>query len=210
MNRLFGFIVFVFSFSAHADEPSALSETLNTLTRHTNSAGIFTQERHLKGFSKALISSGSYLHSIEHGLFWEVQKPFYHASTFGKTKTISWRSPSEISNTEKPNFIQRQINDILLAVLSGDMASLGHHFEISEKKASEDNSWSISLTPTEKAIAKQIKYLELEVGRALNSITITSRKGELTRIEFAKQEKLDQLTVEQCDKFYPSRTTRCE
>ncbi len=195
--------------------------------------GAFRQERTLKGFNRTLVSSGQYYFWKDHGLYWEVQKPFFRATTFGNDLTISWSSPGEVSSSTAPKLIQKQISKVLIAVLGADIETLQRYFvatahynpvadggEEGDKRGVTDNgeagerdeasakklTWSMQLEPKDFATRKALKQLDLIGGTSIHEIRVTSSNGGITHIQFSGPNMLEQPLKKQCELYYPQTT----
>ncbi len=194
--------------------------------------GAFRQERTLKGFNRTLVSSGQYFFWKEHGLYWEVQQPFFRATTFGNDLTISWSSPGEVSSSVAPKLIQKQISKVLIAVLGADIETLQRYFvatahfnKMADEKggmgeretdngeagngdevSAEPLTWSMQLEPKDFATRKALKQLDLIGGTSINEIKVTSSNGGITLIQFSDPKMLEQPLKKQCELYYPQST----
>lgn len=196
--------------------PPDLSEKItsikHTLIQKKIIEGGFTQERELSGFSRKLKSSGNFIYAQEHGFFWEITSPFYRATSFLKNKTINWSSPETIANESKPGIIQKQINKILVALLSGNFDTLGKHFTIEDilPETLQKNHWAFTLTPKQVTVQKQISSISLEGRDYIKRLVITGAKKDKTVIDFSKPEGIDEPQGAHCRKFYPDGDNPCK
>lgn len=187
--------------------------------------GAFRQERTLKGFSRTLVSTGQYFFWKEHGLYWEVKKPFFRATTFGNDLTVSWSSPGEVSSSEAPKLIQKQISKVLIAVLGADIETLQRYFVATaqlndvasggdedlgglegETAEAKSLTWRMQLKPKDFATRKALKQLDLIGGTSINEIRVTSSNGGITHIQFSDPKMLEQPLKKQCALYYPQAT----
>lgn len=166
--------------------------------------GDFVQERKLKGFDRTLVSHGQYYFWRQHGLYWEIQKPFYRASTFGNKATISWSAPGTISSSSPPKMIQKQISKVLIAVLGTDFETLQKYF-VAEAHIEEGDkfSWRMQLQPKDLVTGKVLKQLDLVGDSSLREISVTSANGGVTKISFSTAQMFDKPSESQCQRFYP-------
>lgn len=207
-------------------EPNQNALTLEKITHQIKLKpflqGAFRQERTLKGFSRTLVSTGQYFFWKEHGLYWEVQKPFFRATTFGNDLTISWSSPGEVSSSEAPKLIQKQISKVLIAVLGADIETLQRYFiataHMNEVESGGDDgvggetakaknlTWSMQLKPKDFATRKALKQLDLIGGTSIYEIRVTSSNGGITHIQFSDPNMLEKPFKKQCALYYPQAT----
>ncbi len=193
---------------ANADTLTQITQTLDI---PDFSGGSFQQTRTLEGFKHPLKSTGRYFYWNDQGLYWETSTPFFRASTFSPAQIISWSAPGTISATEKPSLVQREINKVLTALLSGDIEALEKVFSV---EASITNNtplaWETQLTPKSPTTKKVIAALSLSGDRALRSLTIQSANGDTTLIQFDGIISQAQPNTSQCALFHPNNTTdRC-
>ncbi|MFL0804943.1 MAG: outer membrane lipoprotein carrier protein LolA [Agarilytica sp.] len=198
--------------AANATPQEALNTTnlkkiSNNLTPHSFIQGEFVQERKLTGFGRTLRSTGRYLFWRDHGLYWEIQQPFFRASTFGNNASISWSAPGQISSKTRPKIIQKQIGKVLVAVLGTDIETLKKYFVVDASVTDNEKlKWTAQLKPKDMATKKALEQLSLTGTKSLKSIVITSANGDTTTIEFTKVNASDGPTEDLCELFYPDNT----
>ncbi len=194
----------------------ALAYITQTLAMPAFSGGDFTQTRTLAGFNHPLQSTGRYYYWEDQGLYWETNTPFFRASTFSPSRIISWSAPDTISSTEKPGIIQKEINKVLTALLSGDISALANvfsvHAEVTQANTSEEEQaghmWSAQLTPQRPTTRKVITSITLSGGKVLQQLSIQSANGDSTHIRFSNNIASSAPNPEQCALFLPEDETR--
>ncbi|MFL0809878.1 MAG: outer membrane lipoprotein carrier protein LolA [Agarilytica sp.] len=194
--------------NSEKDIQDLLSQIQSRLIKSNIIDGSFSQERKLAGFSYSLKSQGSFIFWEKNGFYWEITQPFYRATTFRKDRTIIWSSPDEIAHESKPSIIQKHINKILVALLSGKISHLEKQFSIEESQVQDDN-WSLTLHPKQSAIEKQIQSISLTGNTHIKNLSVIGKGNDSTEISFTSPNANEHASSEQCNKFYPNNNAHC-
>lgn len=165
--------------------------------------GQFNQRRKLEGFTRMLSSTGEFYFWRDQGLYWEVQKPFYRATTFKERQVLSWSAPNVLTDAVSPNMIQRQIGKVLMAVLGTDIDMLSSVFSTESSIDTASGDWSIRLTPKDIATRQMLSHLDIKGKITLDQIIVVSTAGDESLIELSQYVNSSAPTVSSCKKFYP-------
>lgn len=160
--------------------------------------GAFTQERVLAGFSAPLRSGGSFIAARERGVLWSTEQPFPSLliiTADAIRERVDGEQSFEIDASREPAL--RQINQILLALLQGDLAGLRAQFSVTGEI---NDSWQLRLTPLAQ-VAELIGQIELHGNTQVESVTIHERNGDRSRVEFRDVRGDVSLTAEEAARF---------
>ena len=188
----------------NTDPAIQVEKLLQFSEQNTVSSGTFLQHRYLSGFDQTITSSGRFMYWKDHGLLWETSLPFYAATTYLKGKTINWSASGVISSEKKLGAVQSKVNEVLIAILSGNLEHVRKYFAVKiGRPSSPQYLWSIFLTPKNKKFEQQIKTLALHGGQHIETVDITSGSGDKTTIEFNDVSYPEQPESNDCTAFYP-------
>ncbi len=203
--RAFVFLLLYFC-SANVFSQNSNALTIDELTKELSLqnfvGGDFNQVRTIKGFSKEVLSSGRFYFWRNQGLYWEINKPYFHATTYNKNKTLSWNSNGEVTADESSDVIQRHVNKVILSLFGADSSQLNKMFE-AEKVERNESAWSIELSPKMKAIKNNISTISLSGQTYLKEVTIFAVSGERTQISFSNTYELETPSPDKKHLFSP-------
>lgn len=153
--------------------------------------GDFAQERVLAGFAKPLRSSGSFLAVRGRGVVWTTAEPFPGELVITADAIRERVEGSEtvvVDASREPAL--REVNRILMALLQGDLATLGTQFEIAGENA--DGGWRLQLTPRGE-LAQAIARIELEGAAQVRRVAIFEPGGDASVIAFSAHASAEAL-----------------
>ncbi|MGH6649217.1 outer membrane lipoprotein carrier protein LolA [Aquabacterium sp.] len=146
--------------------------------------GDFEQTKTLKGFKRPLVSHGVFVMARGKGVLWTTKAPF--ASTLVVTRerlvTVTEGSTQQIDTRQEPGL--RAVNDMLMALLAGDLQALASRFN-SAGSLQGAQGWRVSLTPRDAALARFIARIELEGDRHVRQVRLAEASGDDSRIVFS-------------------------
>ena len=163
--------------------------------------GEFEQQKQVQGFSKPLVSRGSFVVARERGVLWLTKTPF--ASQLRLTRdeikaTQNGAVAFRLDASKEPSV--RVINGLMFALLNGDIGGLAEHFKI--EGHADGKAWQLHLTPRSSALAKVMTSVDLGGEAQVRSIRILEANGDTTAIRFSAQSSEPaQLTVEEARQF---------
>jgi len=161
--------------------------------------GKFVQIKVMTGISKRLVSDGNFIVDKGQGVLWITEKPIYQKlrvsnsgikidNKGGNLMTLDARSEPSV----------RYINELVLAVFSGDMNVLERLFNFTGEASSK--GWVLELTPKSVSSAP-FKKITMTGGSAISRITFISRDGDLTEILFSDIRLAASLTKDEVLQF---------
>jgi len=155
--------------------------------------GDFEQTKTVKGFKKPLLSHGHFLMAKDQGIQWLTTAPF--ASTLIVTRehliTKTGDSVQQLDTRTEPSL--RAINDLLMAVLAGDMNALDQRFHV-EGTLNNKGKWHISLTPKDKEVSLFIARIDMEGADYVERIVLQEKSGDESKLQFMQHSQSDRLS----------------
>ena len=157
--------------------------------------GNFIQLRTLIGVSKRLTSEGYFVVDKSRGILWITEKPIYQALAVTSSGiTVSNKSNILMSLSSRNDPSVRYVNELLLAIFSGDITSLDKLFTHTGEITV--NGWAMELIPRNSASTVFTK-VAISGNSSVNRITFTSKEGDLTDITFANVKPVASLTKDE-------------
>jgi hypothetical protein len=145
--------------------------------------GRFDQATTLVGISHAVRARGRFCVVPKQGVLWETESPF------SSTLVVTRASIVELENgrTEKRMSAQgepgvRAVASVLFSLLSGDLPSLRHTFDVTEE--SQGAHWHARLAPKSAALKGVIAGVELRGARYVTGVDIAEPSGDAIAISF--------------------------
>jgi hypothetical protein len=166
--------------------PDWLSEASRTLDAAPVLRGDFEQTKVIKGFKKPLVSRGAFVMARAQGVQWVTREPF--PSTLVVTRerllTITDSGTQQLDTRQEPGL--RAVNELLMAVLSGDMRALSSRFRIDGGMAGAPN-WRMTLVPKDAGLARFIARIDMDGDRHIQNVRLSEGSGDESRIRFTHQ-----------------------
>lgn len=163
--------------------------------------GQFEQQKTVAGFKKPLLSSGDFLLWRDHGVLWQTRKPF--ASTLSITRNgLSAQSGNtgyRLSSSQEP--AMRAVNEMLLALLGGDLVVLQRQFKVTAQLT--ERGWSLQLTPLDAALGQVLRQVELSGDRYVRQVLLEESSGDHSRIRFEQLAEQPAPTAEERQRLGP-------
>lgn len=179
--RHFFFLVII-AISGNAIANPLLSQIETLIGSAQTVRGKFVQTKSLSGISKRLTSEGSFIIDKGQGVLWITEKPIYQ-----KLKVTSAGIKVENKNGTLMSLDARSepsvkyINELILAIFSGDMATLERIFAYSGDISAK--GWSLDLAPKSASLAP-FKKIAISGTSVINRILFVSREGDTTEVIF--------------------------
>jgi outer membrane lipoprotein-sorting protein len=184
-----GTLGLVMPLQAQAQSPSSpdlLAEISRRLDTPAVLRGEFEQTKTLKGFKRPLVSHGSFVMARGRGVQWITSEPFASILVVTRERLVTitgGAATQQIDTRQEPGL--RAINDMLMALLAGDVKALAGRFQ-SEGGVQGSQGWHVSLTPRDAALARFIARIELEGDRHVNQVRLMEASGDDSRIRFTR------------------------
>lgn len=179
----------------HADAPASqapsaapawLLEAGSRLDPSEVIRGDFEQTKSIKGFKKPLVSRGQFVIARGRGIQWITLTPFPSTLivTRDRLTTVTEGSTQQLDVRQEPGL--RAVNDLLLAVLGGDMKALNARFQV-DGGLQGAQGWRMMLVPRDAALSRFIARIEMEGDRYVQSVRMSEASGDENRIRFTRQ-----------------------
>ena len=171
---------------AHAQaEPRLLEGVRSRLNEAPVLRGAFEQQKTVKGFSRPLVSTGSFLLVRDRGILWDTEKPF--AARLTVTPRLLEAEHGEGGagyrlDAEKDPGVAI-VNRLLLALVAGDLRELSTHFEV-DGALKEKDAWTLKLTPSSAGLKKVFTSIRLEGAGEVREVELQERSGDRSVIHF--------------------------
>lgn len=145
--------------------------------------GKFTQSKTLSGVSKKLNSEGFFIVDKSKGVVWVTEKPIYQTLKVSDSGIRIGNKGGVLMNLDarsEPSV--KYINELVLAIFSGDMSALEKLFNYSGDVTAKD--WNLELTP-KNTVSLPFKKITIVGGSAISRISFVSKDGDLTEVIFS-------------------------
>jgi hypothetical protein len=149
--------------------------------------GEFEQRKTVTGFKKPLVSHGDFLLAREKGVLWDTRRPFPSTLTLTRKSLSAQQGASggagyHLDATREPALAA--MNELLFALLSGDVATLATRFHI-EGELLEKDGWRLVLTPTDAGLSRVFRRIQLEGDRFVRQVQLEETRGDSSVILFS-------------------------
>lgn len=148
--------------------------------------GEFAQEKRVAGFKNPLRSQGRFVLARDRGVVWTTLKPFPSEIVVTRERIYSIQRDGsrriEMDGSRQPAL--RGINQMMLALVAGDLQSLAARFD-AQASALPGQGWKLSLTPKSAALAKAFARIELQGDRYVREARIVEAGGDTTMLDFS-------------------------
>ncbi len=144
----------------------------------------FTQERHLKGASRPIVSSG--VASVaDEVVTWRVTTPIEIVTRIaddGVSQSIEGGPFEPVGETAGAGFAS-QIG--FAALLRADTQALERSYQIEHSPTATDAHWSFTLIPRDRQLAQQITAIDVTGCSSLQSVNVRQFNGDQVLIRFS-------------------------
>lgn len=161
---------------------SLINQVGKLVTSSPTVRGQFSQTKTLSGVSKKLNSEGFFIVDKSKGVIWVTEKPIYQTLKVSESGIRIGNKGGVLMNLDarsEPSV--KYINELVMAIFSGDMSALERLFHYSGDVTSK--GWSLELAPKNSS-AMIFKKIMIVGNSAINRITFTSKEGDVTEVTF--------------------------
>lgn len=173
--------------------PATSEPELPELQAHEITRGEFTQQRHLPELSRALESSGRFVHDVDRGIMWQVLEPA--PSTLVITPRGLYRN-GEHQGSSNP---MTTLRPVFRALFSGDMDRLTDYFKVSRREA--QSGWALALQPRDSNLAAVVATISLAGDEYPREVVIHDGEGGRTVLRFSALEHPASLSQQERQAF---------
>jgi len=140
--------------------------------------GIFTQEKYLNRFNRALMSSGNFIIAAKQGMVWETLQPFPSTMVMGNSFLLQSRPDGRKSVlSAQGNEIFTQMAYIISLIFSGQSKGLLENFEVFFSGSNSD--WIMGLMPRNSVFSSFITKITMSGDSAIRSIRLFEPNGDI-------------------------------
>jgi len=189
-RRRFAEIVIACSFgllagTSSADQQTDLLGNINqVIERPDVLRGNFEQTKTLSGFKKPLVSKGTFVIDRARGVQWIAVSPFASTLVVTRERLTTWGeggNKQQLDTKREPGL--RAVNDLIMAMLSGDIKVLASRFDAKGSMKSAV-AWNLSLTPKDASLAGFIKNIDIDGARHVDQVRMVEPSGDVSVIRF--------------------------
>lgn len=178
MRKYFGLLFILFSPASFAFSQNDL---VTLLQKPENIQGEFVQQRFLKSLPKPITTSGQFVLRQNHGLLWQMQKPFATNVRVKKEGIMQWDGKQWVANQRVG---QSQQISLFLGLLSGDISTLKSQFSLN--LTGDEKAWKLQLTPDSLLMKQIFTQIAIEGDQVVKSIELYEKQGDRTHIQLQK------------------------
>ncbi|GAA4360622.1 outer membrane lipoprotein carrier protein LolA [Kangiella marina] len=145
----------------------------------------FEQEKHIAVLSKPLPSSGYLLLTEQGFVVWQTTKPIKSTTVIGNDSFQQFNKndqPVSLPGNAK-NQTSELISSTFLAILSGNLEALHHHFNV--QSHCQEQGWALTLTPSNSEIERLLKQIYLSGEQRINELHFTEANDDKTVLHFS-------------------------
>lgn len=208
VGRIFGAAICILFLTVSVSGGAERDGSIGQLGKSAFVKGEFIQQRHLKGFSRPLVSGGEFSYWQLQGVYWETQKPFFRAVTYSNSETIHWGADGKSAEVVKSDMVQKLVSRIIQAMLSADINLLSEQFLVEMQPRSD--GWSMMLTPKLKAVAQIIQQIDVVGADYLQKIDLLAINGDKTVIQFVNILESSRPSGQECQHFFAEVNQSCQ
>lgn len=179
----FGLCLLLGAATAEAAAPVAKIQAM--LAKQTLLCGRFDQSKQLNGMKKPLASHGRFCVDSAKGVLWRTLQPFPSTLRLTRDEIVQFqgeRVAMRLEAKQEPSV--RMINNVLFALLAGDLARLETLFEV--EGGIDAATWHVTLKARDPALARAIGGITLDGGAHVKNITMLDAGGDRTSIVFSQ------------------------
>ncbi|MEX3933044.1 outer membrane lipoprotein carrier protein LolA [Paraburkholderia phymatum] len=153
----------------------------------------FTQTQTLSAMKQPLVSTGSLVFCRERGVIWRIDTPYKATYVIGDAGVSEVDANGKRIGTKSAQGVRgvAQVSRMMRAMLGGDLSALYSQFDVDAQGTA--SQWKLELKPNQPQLAQSIKGLQMTGGQFLQTLRIVLSNGDVTQIEFAKSEAVNEL-----------------
>ena len=187
--------------AANAEQQSDLLSSINQVVERPDVLrGSFEQTKSLSGFKKPLISKGTFVIDRVKGVQWITATPFASTLVVTRERLTTWGedgNKQQLDTKREPGL--RAVNDLIMAMLSGDLKVLATRFQTNGSMKSAQ-AWNLSLTPKDAGLAGFIKNIHIDGARHVDQVRLVEPSGDVSVIRFTNN-TASSLNSAELDRF---------
>ncbi|WP_305075407.1 LolA family protein [Propionivibrio sp.] len=150
----------------------------------------FVQTKQMAALKRPLVTSGHLTFSRQHGVLWQIEKPYRVSYVLGETKIveIGGSGGDSVRRVRETRDVPglAQVGRVFRAMLGANSDALREYFDVAAQGTPAQ--WSIALTPRQSQLARFLSGMELSGGRFVEEIRISEAGGDDTRIRLSNSQ----------------------
>ncbi|GAB2701795.1 outer membrane lipoprotein carrier protein LolA [Aliiglaciecola aliphaticivorans] len=145
--------------------------------------GQFVQQKYLNDFDVSLESTGEFDYLQGQVVHWHTLSPIQNLVTMTPSSIVSHQDDVEVMSLQaESNPVVTLLSEVFFSVLTSEWQKLENYFELSGEI--DQQTWSVSLTPKDTALAQAISHVELKGDIYLRYLKFYESNGDYTEIQF--------------------------
>lgn len=150
----------------------------------------FVQTKQMAALKRPLVTSGHLTFSRQHGVLWQIEKPYRVSYVLGETKIveIGGSGGDSVRRVRETRDVPglAQVGRVFRAMLGANSDTLREYFDVAAQGTPAQ--WSIALTPRQSQLARFLSGMQLTGGRFVEEIRISEAGGDDTRIRLSNSQ----------------------
>lgn len=150
----------------------------------------FVQTKQMAALKRPLVTSGHLTFSRQHGVLWQIEKPYRVSYVLGETKIveIGGSGGDSVRRVRETRDVPglAQVGRVFRAMLGANSDALREYFDVAAQGTPAQ--WSIALTPRQSQLARFLSGMQLSGGRFVEEIRISEAGGDDTRIRLSNSQ----------------------
>ncbi len=145
----------------------------------------FRQKKTIAVLKKPLISSGNFIFSEQHGLYWNISVPINTSYALTPKYLVERQKgykPKVITPQEQPALFG--LTEVFEAIFVGDLDKLGQDFVI--HFLGTPKQWTIGLIPRKGMLKQMFKRVVLSGGATVSEVKLYEANGDSTHLKFTE------------------------
>ena len=178
---------------AQNSNAALVSQVASRLAQTKGVRAQFTQTQTLSAMKQPLVSTGTLVFFRERGVIWRVDTPYKATYVITDAGVSEVDANGKRVNTKSAQGVRgvAQVSKMMRAMLGGDLSALYSQFDVDAQGT--PSQWKLELKPNQPQLAQSIKGLQMTGGEFLQTLRIALANGDVTQIEFAKSEAINDL-----------------
>ncbi|CAG9217318.1 LolA family protein [Paraburkholderia caribensis] len=179
---------------AQNSSAALVSQVASRLAQTKGVRAQFTQTQTLSAMKQPLVSTGTLVFFRERGVIWRVDTPYKATYVITDAGVSEVDANGKRVNTKSAQGVRgvAQVSKMMRAMLGGDLSALYSQFDVDAQGT--PSQWKLELKPNQPQLAQSIKGLQMTGGEFLQTLRIALANGDVTQIEFAKSEAINDLS----------------
>ncbi|MDR6386207.1 MULTISPECIES: LolA family protein [Paraburkholderia] len=179
---------------AQNSNAALVSQVASRLAQTKGVRAQFTQTQTLSAMKQPLVSTGTLVFFRERGVIWRVDTPYKATYVITDAGVSEVDANGKRVNTKSAQGVRgvAQVSKMMRAMLGGDLSALYSQFDVDAQGT--PSQWKLELKPNQPQLAQSIKGLQMTGGEFLQTLRIALANGDVTQIEFAKSEAINDLS----------------